>query len=551
MALMATNACIFVSRGVSAELLAQRVAQLVDYYRPLGAVDATVRVVGEATVGVITLEGADGERSRAYADDALLAFGRPPERWRADPRRVLDADDAELARWGEFGALVATDGVRLRLVTSTAESAMLHRADGVYATHAVAAAFLARGTARLDPGGIPELLTLGCVGGTRTLVDGARTVDPGQVIDLLPDERSRSYRPVAQRYAPLPEVEAAEAGQAALAAAAGALRDRTGLRLGLTDGLDSLVVAVVLLAAEVDVSAFTWGEGGFGEPGGAGRARTLGLAHQALGYGLGLGETEGFVRLDAQARWTEGAARLSARGAPGWPTATGSIVTGAGGETGRAFFYRWEAALRRDSSPAALARLLSGGDERVGAAADGWLAEAASTGHTGWRLLDVVYARQRLRRWGRGMLPCAGADLLAPLTAPEVQRALVSLPLVHRLSDGFGRAVVAAHRPDLVPPAPLLPRRGVPPSVRQAAGWVRARRAAPDRAFSAYWAERPRERAWLLEEVLAEPFLVEAMGTRWVGETRAGLEAGEDAALLRATTAAGPVAFARTLRELA
>ena len=522
-----------------------------DYYRPLGALAATTRVVGEATIGVIALRGEEGQRSPARADDALLAFGRPPEAWRADPRRVLDADDTELSRWEEFGALVATDGVRLRLLTSTAESAMLYRAGDVYATHAAAAAYLHDGTARLDAGAIPELLALGCVGGTRTLVAGARTVDPGQVIDLAPRELVRSYRPFAARYAPLPEAEAREAGQEALARAAGALRGRPGLRLGLTDGLDSLVVAVALQAASVEVSAFTWGQDGFGEPTGAGRAAALGLEHEALGYGLGLAEEEGFVRLDAQARWTEGAARLSARGAPGWPRGAGSVVTGAGGETGRAFFYRWQAAQsRRVPSPGAFARLLSGGDERVRGAAEAWLAEAESTGHAGWRLLDVVYARQRLRRWGRGTLPCAGADLVAPLAAPQVQRALVSLPLAVRLGDGFGRAVVAAARPDLVPEAPPLPRRGVPPAARRAAGWLRRRRASPERAFSAYWEGRPRERAWLLEEVLAHPSVGAEMGERWVGETRAGLLAGKDAALLRATAAAGPVAFARTLREL-
>lgn len=506
----------------------------------------------DACIGAIAVTGVEGERAAPGHSD-LLSFGRAAAPFEGSAERLLRASDAELRRMTGIGAAIATDGQRIRVVSSGAEPVALYRHGRAWSTHATAAALLDQGAVEFDPRALPELLAVGFVGGDATLVRGASAVPAGWVADIGAEVSERLYWPPAARYGPISEQSAERAADEALVGAAGEqLAEDRHTVLGLTSGVDSLVTAVAMQEAGIAFEAFTWGEPNFGENA-ADRAARLGVGHQVLPLGFDLEEDHGLARVGSEARWTEGLARLSARGAPGWPQPISAFVTGAGGETGRAFWYRWEARGRPDPSREEVAALLAGATPSLLPAARQWVAAAAATEHTGWRLLDVVYAQQRLRKWGRGMLPRAQADLVAPLTAPEVQPALVSLPLEARLTDAFGRRFIERRRPDLTPPAPVRQRGGVPPPLRRAAAAVRSvrRHRQPTPAvYSGFWDDRPQELAWLSEVVLRHQGVTATMGEQWAEQARAAMLAGSDAALQAALVAAGPVAFAMALVEM-
>jgi Asparagine synthase len=152
-----------------------------------------------------------------------------------------------------------------------------------WSTHAVAAAWLARGEARVDPGRIPELLTWGFVGGRRTLIDGALAVPAATQIDLRAarEPEVSCFLPPGRRWAQLPEEVAYEhAERALLESLERRLRGARDVYLGLTGGLDSCVVAVALKELGIEVTAFTWGQAPVGDVG-RGYARRRRARHSA------------------------------------------------------------------------------------------------------------------------------------------------------------------------------------------------------------------------------------------------------------------------------
>ncbi|MEA2422656.1 MAG: hypothetical protein QOF55_1755, partial [Thermoleophilaceae bacterium] len=187
-------------------------------------------------------------------------------------------------------------------------------------------------------------------------------------------------------------------------------------------------------------------------------------------------------------------------------------------------------------------------------AALGWVEEAEQLGARGWRALDVVYSEQRVRRWGRHMLMRPGAPIVAPLAAPPVQRALAWLPLAERVSSGFHRRFLAERLPAIAVAEPQpLSRRRVPPALRRAVRAARGLRSAPSVPEPSMW-EWGRHRvlhSWIADEVLTSPLLAEGLGGTWTAGLRERFLAGERDAEELARWAAGPVALAHALRELA
>jgi hypothetical protein len=270
-----------------------------------------------------------------------------------------------------------------------------------------------------------------------------------------------------------------------------------------------------------------------------------------------LDDREAMHELDRQLRWNEGAvpvgfARLA------WPAGMHAFVTGAGGEVGRAFYYRDLAPRAEEAGPERLARALLAllTPRLAGARRDaidalagsvrGWIASAANAGASGWRTLDVVYGEQRVRRWLRGMLPRLDAPMIPAFATPEVARALASLPLPDRLADGFHRGFLASRAPELVPAAEARVRRHRLPRI-PIPGRVRRR---PASFLGRRWDEHPGFRDWVADGVLGSPLLVDPLGERWTRRTRSRFLAGDGEAELLALAAGGPVRLAELLEEL-
>ena len=487
----------------------------------------------------------------APGGSGLISFGNPA---------------AQLGGLTPPAAAVAWDADVTELATATFGPACLYEARGelrAWSTHAAAAAILATGGAAVDETALPELLAAEFTGGARSLVRGVTALAPGARVRIDVDGvRHEPGPPLAERWAPVEDPQ--RAAETALVESLGRrLEAAAAPALGLTGGLDSRVAAVALREAGVPFRAFTWGQPDWPDADPARRvAAALGVDHEFVGLDL-LPDDEALREARRAAAWTDGSALL-AIGRVRWPAEIGAFVTGGAGEIGRAFYYRLAARNYRRPRPRQLARLLAadlharlGSDaaearRAIADAADAWVAEAAGAGIGGWRILDVVYAEQRVRRWGRAMMPERAVALVPAFGVPEVARALASLPLEERVADGFHRRFLARLAPELAPAAPGAGQRAlVPAFARRAAAAARRRRGMPAArgALAGEWASRPGFRTWVADEVLAWAPYRELLGAGWCERTReeflAGSARGERLALL----AAGPVALAGALAE--
>jgi hypothetical protein len=471
---------------------------------------------------------------------------------------VLGADASDLRRYEGGGAAVAASADRARIVGGAGAPASLYAASSgevdAWSTHAVAAAFVAHGSARVDPLAIPELLALEFVGDSRSLVAGARALEAATCVDLSATRAEEwPYWPARERWAAIPEEDAYEHAESHLLRTLGTrLRGIDVPHVGLTAGLDSRVAALALNELGIAFEGYTWGSPDDEDVvGGAAVAAALGAPHHALGFETWAGG-EALRQTRSLARWTEGAIHVGF-GNIAWPPDMRAFVTGAGGETARCFYYGDRA---RERPPddlaevivAQLAGRIAGARPEAVAALDErvreWVAAAEQTGHSGWRVLDVVYGEQRVRRWLRGMLPHGRAPMVPAFATPEVQRALVSLPLAERRLDGFHRRFIETRRPELLPAAASRGSAGGRRSLGRVARRFRYGR------LDGEWRSRPEYRDWIADGVLGHPLALEAMGERWCRRTRSRFFAGDQFAVERALWLGGPVALAEALEEL-
>lgn len=562
-------ACLFAVGGPAAALVTARLWPLVAYYAPLGATRerAACHPAGGAVVGWIAFGDGEAARlARAWSETGLAGWGEAPPATLASGARLAAAADAQLRALAPFGAHFARGGDGARVVTGTGPPASLYAGGDAVATHAVACAWLAGARAVVEARRLPELAALGFVGGTDTMLRGVQAVAPATVVELgARATRRRSYWPARERWEPVDDGAAGAAGEAALLASLDArVPHGDGTALGLTAGLDSLVVAAALRRIGRPVRAFTWRLDEADVAGAAAAARRLAFAHEVCP----LSEAEpgtALARALTEARWTEGMGLTSGLGAVSWPDGTDVLLTGAGGETGRAFYWRWQAANHAQPSQAQLRRAfrpdlrIASAHEAARAALRGrvaaWIAEAAGLGARGWRILDVLYAEQRMFRWGRGTLARHAAVPVHAFTHPSVAAALASLPAGARVRDGFHRAFLRHHAADLsAPPPPALQRAGVPRALRRVAA---ARRAAAPAStptapwpLAGLWRAQPDYREWLEDAVLRGALVRDALGPAWAEEVRAGLRAGEARGSDVAITVSGAVALEDSLREL-
>lgn len=495
------------------------------------------------------------------AHGELWWWGEPPPLALSDAAGVLAASDAQLRAIEGMTALVALSNERVRLVTPPAGPSTLHhaRGDGVeaWSTHAVAAAWLATGDARLDPAGLPELLAFDFVGGSATLLHGARALDAASVVDLeAGGARERCYWPARERWEPLGEGAAYGHTEAAFLATLDrrvrALREP---HLALTGGADSRAVATALAELGHPFRTFTWGEPNQPDVSAAAEvASALHVPHEC--FRKWLDDAEVTRQLDRDSRWSDGvaaadpAARVS-------PIAAGAVLGGMGGETGRCYYFRWAVGMREAPAAGDLLALAAEGNlvgappdtvERARMAARRWVSDAQDARPDGLRVLNLVYAEQRVRRWGRAQMPPLDVPLVSAFTPAEVAHGLSELPLAAAAEDGFQRRFIAERRPDIALPRPRRRGRVRGALVRRAVAVLgRSGRPAAALAESA-WQARPQTRAWIAEDVLERGWAREGLGPALAERLRAGTAAGAPPRL--ALLLSGPAALEDALAEL-
>jgi hypothetical protein len=463
-----------------------------------------------------------------------------------------------------FGLAAAERGGVLRIVSSPAGPASLYTAAGPevvsWATHAVAAGFLAHGSVAVDREAIAELVTYDFVGTTRSPIAGVKRVPLASRIDIHHERHAlETYWPAAERWAPVPETSAYEHTERALLDSLARRAGSGRVGLALTAGADSRVLALALRQLAVPASAFIWGDDHWPEVEGARRvADHLGISLRTGTSWRDDGELKAVFDRDVRA--TDGTL-IIAPSERTWPDDVDAVLLGTAGEVGRAFYYGKVAARAEPQTDEALADVLDRGQRLAGASKDvhaliratvmDWVREARKSGLDGWRLLDVLYAEQRVACWGRSQMPPLGVDLLAGFAPQEVVRGLASLPLADRLTDGFHRRFVAERAPELSLGTP--PRRPVAPSmvqrVRRKLGIRRPPRRGP--LMKSAWDERPVTQAWIADEVLRSPLVTELFGLPWAERVRDEFVNGYRPGTSQAVALCGPVALADALLELA
>ena len=574
---MARGLCsvVFVARCPTGEAGArERVDRLVEFYAPLGIARLELIRLRRLSLLAGELRLGPGARPSSHwneGDDAYLVWGGPPPSWLSGDQ-LLRSGDRELRTLDLTVAAFAADHARARIVTGCSGATALFTARSptveAWSSHAVAAGYLAHGSVTIDASALPEHFAAELVGGDRTHLSGVEAVPAATDVEVSDHGVTvRSYWPARERFARVPEQDAPQAAESALLETLSRRLTGAGeVELGLTAGADSRVAAVALRELDVDFRPVTYAPGPEAPDaaGAAAVARALGTGHRVYGYEL-VPDADSVSLFDAEARWSDGLAPLTGLGRPetGDPDV---FVTGGGGETARAWYYRWQARNHADPGPEQLRHVLAHLHWRIGAASPdaherldqaiaAWIEAAQATGHSGWRTLDVVYESERLRRWGRTRLPLTQAPVVYAFSSPDLTRALISLPLADRIGDGFHRRFVAARAPELSLPAPPAQRGGVPSALRRAMAAVRRRRGLGRAArgpwfWADVWRDRPLNRAFIADAALSRELLQSAMGAEWAERVRTGFLAGEDHATQMACLAAGVASFDMALEPL-
>jgi hypothetical protein len=570
---MGTNACIFAVWVEDTALVAavnRRIESLRRFYGQEPGALARQAPAVDGHVLISTLHWPSDERDPGVqANRSVRTWGEPLPAGLRRAEELITASDDDLRDYEGAGACFGASDERVRIINGAGGPTSLYTCSGkgvtVWSTHAVAAAWLAREQVDLDFERLPELLAFDFVGGSGTIVRGVSAVSPGTSVEIdATGVTERYYAPSPWRWAPVPARHAQSACEQALVRS---MRRRLSSNpapgLALTGGLDSQVVALAIAEAGCPMRAFTWGAAEWPDSAGARKmAAQLGVEHRAY-PGERLSETEARSQLQEQAIFADGIAALSF-GSRTWPSGVSRFVIGMGGETGRAFYYEADAALRRWPSRGQLLDALAIAGRLRGASPDAralaregaarWIECARASGRHGWSLLDVAYAEQRVAHWGRSQYVPLASPIVPAFTSAYVTRALASLPLSERLASGFHRRFLADRGHDRPAPRSSLGWRLTPRPVRRALVKFRYTHVEAedqvDEFLAQSWRERPSLRNWVADDVLRRPELVRVMGESWANSVRAGFLEGRRHAVERAQLAAGPFTLVDELRRL-
>lgn len=381
----------------------RRLRALAGFYAPLGFTQAASRRDDGLGLMLGALSGSGG---REDIDAGLLVWGEPLPAGLAGTQQLIEADPALLRTLHGTTCAVALEKDAGRIVTAPTGPTVLYEASSddvtVWSTHAVAAGWLARGSATIDEEAIPELMAFDFVGGRRTLLRGVAPVPPATSVRF--DARgpcAESWWPASARWQRVREDEAQSVAEGALLATLDArLRGEADISLGLTAGVDSRVTALAVLELGLPLKTFTWGEPNWPDSvGGRAVADALGTEH-ALFPPNWFGDQEVVEAHERAVRFGDGVAPFPEADRR-WPSGNGPIVGGFAGETGRAYYYDTWATYLGLRSPRDLVaslgvrRRLSGANRDAVLCAEralrAWVEEAVAIAGLDFRALDVLY----------------------------------------------------------------------------------------------------------------------------------------------------------------
>jgi hypothetical protein len=408
------------------------------------AARASCIFVEAAAAGVVVL----ADRPLVLAETDMLVWGEPlTGEGRAsdsDLARVLDDPQRARQLRGVF-VLARLDPVGIRLVSSAAFTATLRRSHDVVATRALAALVLAGKRPRVAKSSVADAVALRYVLGDGEVFEDVRMCDDACVFDVSKQGMTeRSYFPLAERLQSGPPLEANRL--------VGLVRDlqpramAPDAQLALTGGRDSVLVAAALAASGRRLPTFTMGWRGTPDvEQAAAVAAQLNWPHAVARSADAFGRptrTRGDLPASAPAEpidwlvglvpWSEGLThpREAFSGWLNWSARNVLMVTGHGGEIGRAFYDH-----HRTGSPQDVLLRQGPGGHLEGDAHDVFaervraLLDVAETVHRPEHALDLFYALGRMRRWvGRG-LPLPQIANLAPVyLEPTLVAALLDTP---------------------------------------------------------------------------------------------------------------------------
>lgn len=525
-------------------------------YEPLGCARAELWrfAGGTLAVGRLTFAHVRGDVSPYAVEQdggVVLVWGGPVPPFARSPAGALGASASELReQLDRTVAVIAVHADRLLVAGAASGATTMYASAGpeatAWATHAAGASILGRGRVEIAWEAVPEYLAADSVGGTDSHLRGVRAFPSAWSATVRSGTpREAAYWPSQERWQPCGETEAiSTASDALLRSVDARLTGVERVHCALTGGLDSRVVAVALRELGLPTYTFTHGTPDWPDVQRAAEvAEALGFPHRALNFRFN-SDSDARKQITEAALWADGLSPTAGFGVPDpMPLPVYAAVTGNGGETGRAWYYRWLAGNYRAPSVRQLARALghlhqriAGADSAIHRELDERLlrrvTEAQGVAHvTGWRSLDVLYEEWRGRRFVRARLPRLDAYAVAGLSAVDLNRALVSLPLRDRLTDGFHRAFIAARAPSLSPPPPgSRYRRFVPPPIRRARHRLRSVAPPPPRPWSmaGYWPRFQDTRHWITDSVLADAELRDNLGDAWCRTITDGFLADED-----------------------
>lgn len=520
-----TACVIFAAIGLSETDADIRLRRLEDLFQ--GPVEH--ESVGQAVRGAVQLRsfGGAAREPRIWLWGELVA-GLDSE------HAVVAASDSDLRELDGAHGMIAVSGSTLRVVQGCGSPLVLYEARQGRATawssHAVAASILVRGAASLDSDAVRDMPFLAAPSGRRSLIAGVEVLDAGTVIDVdVRDVDVRATSQIARRSYWSRSDRWRDPGVPAEQLIADRLRRRVTSSerpwLALSGGRDSSALISIARRADLDLPAFTWGEPDWLDPAAAAHtASTLGLHHEILPY-RPLADDDAIGYSLRLARESDGIAPAGSWARPELPAGMTAMVTGGGGEVGRAFYYASTFRSRPRPRPTDLvAAVAPGAPADVGGRVRKMLEELADETHLeGWDLLDAYYTEHRMGRWARGRVVAMHADIYTPFASPAVAAALVALPREARVSGRWHRAVVD---PRIPLPEMVVQRKRVPPLARRVASRLRAMRVRrePWPWAEFMFAERPNLRRWLVDEAITA--VEERLGRDQARRYRAALEEG-------------------------
>lgn len=392
-----------------------------------------------------------------------------------DEIRAALADPRSCSLAGVW-SIASVSASEVRITTSRAPVHVLAEASGprgtAWASRNDLAVLLSGSGFRLARERVPEYLTLDYVLGPDELLDQGQVLAEGAIVDV---RRAGGRTTWNRAERPISFTDSGETTGDQLREVVTEYATRCGrvddAMLALTAGRDSSLLLSCMARENAVPVTFTMGWRGLPDARGAAAvARAVGAPHhvtvteahdgspidslrstrawiqkQSRGPAAGAEMFEPILRWT---RWTQGLdhPRNLLMGWIRWPAGNLTVITGSGGEIGRAFYWHrgvdqsaadlltegWRDVLHPDAWSNYRARI----ESELATLADGL--DAASA-------LDLIYVRGRMRKWlNRGAAFREVRGTLFPYLEPEVVTALLAIPRERRFDGSVFDAALAA-----------------------------------------------------------------------------------------------------------